>query len=128
MSLINLETSKCTTRIKLKTFENVLIVRINKLNNVDKKHFLPGIYRDKTMANKLMWISNDDTQKYPFCRLQFVVETFGHSTLWTNQSKFTEVPKVIKPTIKKTCHKTLGTIVRNSQLSLPSWYFAVMNN
>ena len=38
------------------------------------------IYRDKTVANKLMYISNDDTQNYPFCRLKLVVETFGHST------------------------------------------------
>ena len=34
----------------------------------------------KTMANKLMYIPNDDTQYYSFCRLQLVVETFGHST------------------------------------------------
>ena len=35
-----------------------------------------------------MYIPNDDTQKYPFVRLQLVVETFEHSTSWTNQSKF----------------------------------------
>ena len=34
---------------------------------------------DKT-AYKFMYISNDDTQNYPFFRLQLVVETFGHST------------------------------------------------
>ena len=34
---------------------------------------------DKTMADKLMYIPNDVTQKYPFCRLQLVVETLGHS-------------------------------------------------
>ena len=35
-----------------------------------------------TMANKLMYIPNDDTQKYPFCRLKSVVEseTLGHLT------------------------------------------------
>ena len=27
-----------------------------------------------------MYTSNDDTQNYPVCRLQLVVETFGHST------------------------------------------------
>ena len=32
-----------------------------------------GISRDKTMAD-------DDKQNYPFCILQVVVETFGHST------------------------------------------------
>ena len=35
---------------------------------------------DETMADKLMYISNDDTQNYPFCRLQLAVETFGQST------------------------------------------------
>ena len=39
-----------------------------------------GVKRDKTMADKLMYISNDDTQNYPFSRLQLVVEMFGHST------------------------------------------------
>ena len=34
------------------------------------------------MADKLIYIEN-----YPFCRLQLVVETLGHSTYWTNQSK-----------------------------------------
>ena len=37
--------------------------------------------RDKTMAGKLMHIPNNNTQIYPLCRLQLVVETFGHSTL-----------------------------------------------
>ena len=37
--------------------------------------------KDKTMADKLMYIPNSNTQKYPSCRLQLVVETFGHSTL-----------------------------------------------
>ena len=39
------------------------------------------------MADKLMYIPNDDTQSYPFCRLQLVVDTFGHSTYLTNQLK-----------------------------------------
>ena len=39
-----------------------------------------GIYSDKTLADKLMYIPNDDTQNNPFCRLQLVVEMFGHST------------------------------------------------
>ena len=33
---------------------------------------------DKTMAYKFMYIPIDDTQNYPFCRLQLKVETFGH--------------------------------------------------
>ena len=29
------------------------------------------------MADKLMYIPNDDTQGYPFCRLQLEVKAFG---------------------------------------------------
>ena len=36
--------------------------------------------RNITIADKLMYIPNDDAQKYPFCRLKLVVETFEHST------------------------------------------------
>ena len=36
--------------------------------------------RDKTMADNLMYIPNDDIQSYPFCRLKLVVETFRHLT------------------------------------------------
>ena len=35
----------------------------------------------------------DDTQNYPFCRLQLVIETFGHSTELTNYSKFNKSPQ-----------------------------------
>ena len=35
--------------------------------------------RVKTMAVKLMYFPNDDTQNNPFSRLQLVVETFEHS-------------------------------------------------
>ena len=36
--------------------------------------------RDKTMADKLVYIPNENAQIYPFCRIQLVVEeTFGHS-------------------------------------------------
>ena len=44
-----------------------------------------GIYRDKTMDDKLMYIPNYDTQNYLFCTLKLVVKTFEHLT---NQSKF----------------------------------------
>ena len=60
---------------------------------------MPGIYKDKTMADKLLYILNDDNQNYPFFRLQLEVETFRHSNYWTNQSKF-NVPKVVKPANK----------------------------
>ncbi len=38
----------------------------------------PGIYRDKTMADNLMYIPKDNTQNYPFCRLKLVVKTLKH--------------------------------------------------
>ena len=38
------------------------------------------IQRDKTMADKLIYIPNDAIQNYPFCKLKLVVETFEHST------------------------------------------------
>ena len=43
--------------------------------------FLPwdaGIIRDKTMEDKLMYIPKDYTQNYPFCKLNLLVEKFGH--------------------------------------------------
>ena len=46
-------------------------------------NFIYIIYRDlkdKTMADKLMYISNNDKQNYPLCRLKLVVEKLGHST------------------------------------------------
>ena len=49
------------------------------------------------MADKLMYIPNDNKQNYPFCRLQLVVETFGHPGI---QNSF-KVPKVVKPTKTK---------------------------
>ena len=33
-----------------------------------------------TMADKLIYIPNDETQNYLFCRLKLVVNTFEHST------------------------------------------------
>ena len=38
---------------------------------------IPRILKDETMADKLVYIPNDDTQNR---RLQLVVEKFGHST------------------------------------------------
>ena len=53
------------------------------------------------MANKLMYIPNDDTQNNHFCRLQLMVETFEHLTKWTNQSNLLKVSKVVKAMNKK---------------------------
>ena len=43
-----------------------------KLTN--KNYEILGLKRDSTMADKLMYISNNDLQNYSFCKL--VVETF----------------------------------------------------
>jgi hypothetical protein len=39
-----------------------------------------GIIMDKKLADKFMYIPNDNTQNYTFCRLNLVVETLKHST------------------------------------------------
>ena len=52
------------------------------------------------MADKLMYIPNDYTQNFPFCRLQLVVETFKTLNKPTNQNAM-KVPKVVEPTNKK---------------------------
>ena len=48
-----------------------------KLN--EKPVFYQGS-KGMTMADKLMYFPNDDTQNFSFWRLQLAVETFGHST------------------------------------------------
>ena len=48
-----------------------------------------GILREKTIADRFLYILHDDTQNYPFCRLQLVVETFGHSI----KTKFNKSPQ-----------------------------------
>ena len=49
------------------------------------------------MTNKYMYITNDGTQNYHFCRLKLVVETFEHST----NLNILKVPKVVKPMNEK---------------------------
>ena len=71
------------------------------------------------MTDRLMYIPNEDTQNCPFWRLQLVVETFGHSTKWANQSKLIEVPKVVKPTNKKILLQNFGA-EGNKQPIVPS--------
>ena len=73
------------------------------------------------MANKLMYIANDDTQNYPFCRFKLVFETFEHSTYEpTNQipqrCESYDLENVI------IC-KTLKTSVIIIQLSILFGYF-----
>ena len=72
---------------------NLKVALIQKSMDPPKNHKTPFGYsiiflqaklrnqRDKTIADKLMYIPNGDTQNYPFCRLQL-----------TNQSKFNKSP------------------------------------
>ena len=68
------------------------------------------------MTDNIMHIPEDDTQNYPFCRSQLVIEMFGHSTKWTKQSKFriTSNPSLLSQRMRKRCYKTLGTSVINT--------------
>ena len=67
-----------------------------------------GIERDKTMADKFMYIPNYDTQNYLFCRLQIEVETFEHSTIRSIQSNSISAPTGVEPKNKKTLFKNFG--------------------
>ena len=71
------------------------------------------------MADKFLYIPNDDTLNNPFFRLKLMVETFEHSTKWTSQSKFNKSPQSCQA---NKYHKTLETNVIGKQsniLSLP---------
>ena len=52
----------------------------NNLTQPTTLTFPTGIFRDKTIADKLIYIPNDDIQNFPFCRLQLLVKNFVHST------------------------------------------------
>ena len=57
-----------------------------------------------------MYSPNDDTQNYLFCRLQLMVETFGH--LMNQPNIFhQQSPKLLGQHIRKRYYKTLGTSV-----------------
>ena len=49
----------------------------NQIFSIIKYTEISGIYRDKTLADKLVNILNDNTQNYPFCRSQLICEKFG---------------------------------------------------
>ena len=54
------------------------------------------------MADKLMYITNDNIQNKPFCRLQLVVEMFWHLLNLMNQPiKIQLVSKVVNQSNKK---------------------------
>ena len=72
------------------------------------------------MADKLMYIPNEDTQNYPVCILQLVVETLGTQLNELINKNSIIVFKFIKATNKEILLKTLGTSVINSPMSFPS--------
>ena len=49
------------------------------------------------MADKFMYIPNDDTHNYPFFRLQLVVEMSNTQLNETTNQNLIKVPNVIKP-------------------------------
>ena len=51
-------------------------LNVMKMRKFNVYYYYSGISRDKTWADKLMYIPNVDTQDYPFFILQLVVETF----------------------------------------------------
>ena len=68
------------------------------------------------MADKLIFIPNDDTQIYPFCRLQLVVERL-HTQLNEQTNQNSIVPKVVKPQIRNIIkNSALGVSVINSPI------------
>ena len=64
-------------------------------------HTISGILIDKTMAVKLMYITNDDTLNYPLSTLQLMVAQLDTQLNKPTNQNSLKVPKVIKPTNKK---------------------------
>ena len=54
------------------------------------------------MADKLMYIPNDDTKNYSFCRLKLVVETLDTQLNEPTNKISIKIPKVETLTKKKT--------------------------
>ena len=51
-----------------------------KKRNYSVYYFLHRTQGSKGIRQWLMYIPNDNTKNYPFCRLKLVVETFGQLT------------------------------------------------
>ena len=74
------------------------------------------------MVDKLMYIHNDDTQNYPFFRLQLVVETSVTELNKTTNQNSIKDPKVVEPTN----NKTFGASVINSPMYPPFWKYVIV--
>ena len=57
--------------------------------------------RDKTMADKLMYIPNDDSQNYPICKLKLVVETLNTELNKSTNQKSLKSPKLLSQRIEE---------------------------
>ena len=69
----------------------------------------------KAMAYKLMYIPNNYTQNYPFCRLQY-----GHlKRLEPTNQNLLKFQKMSSQLIRKCYYKTFGTSVINSPMTPP---------
>ena len=68
------------------------------------------------MADKLVYIPNNDSQNYSFCNLQLVVETLDTQFKETTNQNFIKVPKVVK----QRYYNSIRTSVINSPMSPPS--------
>ena len=64
------------------------------------------------MADKLMYIFNDNTQNYPFCRLQLLVKRLDTQLNEPTNQNSTDV--------RKRYYITLETSIINSLMSAPS--------
>ena len=53
------------------------------------------------MADKFMYILNDDTQNYPSSRLQLVVKRLDTLLNEPTNQNLIKVPKIVKPMSKK---------------------------
>ena len=60
------------------------------------------------MANKLMFIPNDDTQNYPFCSKNYWLKRLNSQLNKPTNQKSLKNPKVVKPRNKKTLLKNFG--------------------
>ena len=61
------------------------------------------------MADKSMYLPNDDTQNYPFCRLELVIETLETQLNESTNHNSLKSPKVLSQRIRKRNYKTLET-------------------
>ena len=66
------------------------------------------------MADKLMYISNDDKQNYPLSRLKLVVKHLNTQLNEPTNQNSLKSPKLLSQRIRKHYYKTLRTSVKQS--------------